>query len=116
MNEAKDNAQVTASNFTQTSGISTAELLQIINTLRQTATQFPQNVQEDITIDIKDVEEEIKKPAAQRNIPRLKKRLAALVTAASMIAGSVAAANEFANDVIDLGSKVGIELQLPSAP
>ncbi|MBE7385243.1 MAG: leucine-rich repeat domain-containing protein [Leptolyngbya sp. SIO1E4] len=116
VNEAKDSAQVTASNFTQTSGTSTADLLKIINNLRQTATQFPQDVQEDIIIDIEDVEEEIKKTAEQRNIPRLKKRLAALVTAASMIAGSVAAANEFADDVIDLGSKVGIELQLPSAP
>ncbi|NER81257.1 MAG: hypothetical protein F6K42_17160 [Leptolyngbya sp. SIO1D8] len=115
VNEAKDNAQVTASNFTQTSGTSTAELLQIINALRQTVTQFPQDVQEDIIIDIEDVEEEIKKPAEQRNMPRLKKRLAALVTAASMIAGSIAAANEFADDVIDLGSKVGIELQLPQS-
>jgi internalin A len=113
---AHDQAQVTASNITQTSGTSTAELLQIIATLRQTAAQFPQSTQEDIIIDIDDVEAEIQRPADQRNIPKLKKRLTAILTAASLIAGTVAGVNEFADHVIDLGSKIGIELQLPAAP
>lgn len=116
VNEAKDNAQVSATHFTQTSGVNTAELLQIIANLRQTVTQFPADVREDLIIDIDDVEEEIKKPADQRNQPRLKNRLMALVTAATLVASGVAAANEFADDVIDLGSKVGIELQLPASP
>lgn len=116
VNEAKDNAQVSASNFAQTTGTSTAELLQIIAHLRQTAAQFPPEVQEDLVIDIDDVEEEIKKPADQRNVPRLKKRLMALATAASFIAGGVAGVNEFADDVVELGNKVGIELQLPPSP
>ena len=115
VNEAKDNAQITASNFTQTSGATTAELLQLITTLRQTVAQLPADAQEDLIIDIDDVEAEIKKPENQRNMARLKKRLTALVTAASLIAGSVAATNKFADNVIDLGSKVGIELQLPAA-
>ncbi len=36
-NEVKDNARQQASNFSQTSGASTAELLELINNLRQTA-------------------------------------------------------------------------------
>ena len=116
VNEAKDNAQVTASNFTQTSGPSTAELLQIMANLRQIATQFPQAVREDITIDLDDVEAEINKPDDQRSQARLKKRLLALLTATTMIAGSVAGAADFANNITDLGDKVGIELPLPSAP
>ncbi|MEM8808649.1 MAG: COR domain-containing protein [Cyanobacteria bacterium P01_G01_bin.38] len=116
VNEAKDNAQVTAANFTQTSGTSTAELLQIVDTLRQLTTQFPPEKQEDFIIDLDDVEEELQKPEDQRKPGKLKKRLTALLTAASLIAGSVASANEFADDVIDLGDKLGIELQLPSAP
>ena len=40
--EVNDDAHVTASNFTQTSSASVAELLQIISNLRQTAAQFPQ--------------------------------------------------------------------------
>ena len=116
VNEASGNAQVTAAGFTQTTGTSTTELLQMIASLRQTAVQLPPAVQEDIVIDIEDVEAEIQKPADQRSIPRLKKRLTALLTAASMIAGGVTAANNFADEVIEFGSKVGIELQLPSAP
>jgi hypothetical protein len=114
VSEARDNAQISASNFSQTSGASTAELLQIIAAMRQTVAQFPTEAQEDFIIDIDDVEEEVQKPENQRNLPKLKKRLMALVTAASMIAGSVAAANNFADEVIELGNKVGIELQLPS--
>ncbi|MDX2211837.1 MAG: COR domain-containing protein [Oculatellaceae cyanobacterium bins.114] len=116
VNEAKDNAQVTASNFTQTSGVSTTDLLQIINTLRQTVAQLPQETQAEIVVDLDDVEDEIKKPETQRNPTRLKKRLTGLLAAASVAATSVAAMNEFTGNVIDLGNKLGIELQLPSAP
>jgi internalin A len=116
VNEVKDNAQVTASNFSQTSGASTAELLQLITTMRQTATQFPKEIQDDIIVDIDDVEEEIKKPENQRNSARLKKRLIALAMIGSTIAAPVAGITDFANNAIDLGSKLGIELQLPFAP
>ncbi|MBD1915775.1 MULTISPECIES: DUF4926 domain-containing protein [Cyanophyceae] len=120
VNTANDNAQITASGLTQTTGTSTAELLQIIAHLRQTAAQFPQAVQDDLIIDIDDVEEEIKKADDQRNWPRLKKRLTSLamttLAIAGSVAGGVAAANEFADEVIELGTKVGIELQLPPAP
>jgi internalin A len=116
VNEAKDNAQVTASNFSQTSGASTIELLQLITTMRQTAAQFPKEIQDDIIVDIDDVEEEIKKPENQRNSTRLRKRLIALATVGTMIATPVAGITDFANNAIDLGNKLGIELQLPPAP
>ena len=116
VNEAKDNAQVTASNFHQTSGVSSAELLQIIAAMRQTVAQFSNDVQEEIIVDIDDVEEEIKKPESQRNLTRLKKRLIALVAFAATIATPVAGITGFTNNAIDLGSKLGIEIQLPSVP
>jgi internalin A len=116
VNEAKDNAQITASNFSQTSGVSTAELLQIITNMRQTVTQFPQEIQDDIIIDIDDVEAEIKKPEDQRNGKRLKKCILSLITAATMIATPIAGITDFTNNALDLGSKLGIELQLPSVP
>ncbi len=112
VNEARDNAQIAATGFTQTSGPSTAELLAIIASLRQTVTQFPPEIQSDLIIDIDDVEEEIKKPADQRNQPRLKKRLMALATAATMLTGGVSATNTLADEVIELGEKLGIELPL----
>jgi hypothetical protein len=109
-NEVKDNARQQASNFTQTSGASVAELLQLINNLRQTTTQFPSDVREDIIIDIDDVETEIQKPEKERSIPKLKKRLLALLTAVSVIAAPIASTTDFANNVLEIGSKLGIEI------
>ena len=109
-NEVKDNARQQASNFTQTSGASVAELLQLINNLRQTTTQFPSDVREDITIDIDDVETEIQKPEKERSLPKLKKRLLALLTAVSVIAAPIASTTDFANNVLEIGSKLGIEI------
>lgn len=112
-NEVKDNARQQASNFTQTSGASVAELLQIISNLRQTAAQFPQEIREDVTIDIDDVEVEIQKPEKERNLPKLKKRLLALLAAISFVAAPIAGITDFANNVLEIGNKLGIELIKP---
>lgn len=109
-NEVKDNARQQASNFTQTSGASVAELLQIISTMRQAAAQFPPDIREDITIDIDDVEAEIQKPEKERSLPKLKKRLLALLTAATVIATPIAGITDFTNNVLEIGGKLGIEL------
>ena len=109
-NEVKDNARQQASNFTQTSGASLAELLQLISTMRQTAAQFPQEIREDITIDIDDVETEIQKTEKERNLPKLKKRLLALLTAVNLVAAPIAGMTDFANNVMEIGSKLGLEL------
>ncbi|MFZ4728125.1 MAG: DUF4926 domain-containing protein [Pseudanabaena sp.] len=111
-NEVKDNARQQASNFTQTSGASVAELLQIISNLRQTAAQFPQEIREDVTIDIDDVEIEIQKPEPERNLPKLKKRLLALLAAVSFVATPIAGMTDFANNVMEIGNKLGIGLVL----
>jgi hypothetical protein len=111
-NEVKDNARQQASNFTQTSGTSVAELLQIISNLRQTAAQFPQEIREDVTIDIDDVEIEIQKPEPERNLPKLKKRLLALLAAVTFTAAPIAGMTDFVNNVMDIGNKLGIGLVL----
>ena len=111
-NEVKDNARQQASNFTQTSGASVAELLQIISNLRQTAAQFPQEIREDVTIDIDDVEIEIQKPEPERNLPKLKKRLLAMLAAVTFVATPIAGMTDFANNVMDIGNKLGIGLVL----
>lgn len=111
---ANDHAQV--SHFTQNNNANVVELLQLISAMRQTAAQFPQDIQDDFIIDLDDVESEIKKPEADRNLPKIKKRLLAILTAVSLISGSVAGMTDFANNAIDVGSKLGIELRLPPAP
>ncbi|MEH1907399.1 MAG: DUF4926 domain-containing protein [Nostoc sp.] len=110
---AQNQAQATVSNLNQTSGASVAELMQLIGNLRQTAAQFPRETHDDIIIDIDDVEVEIQKPEKERNLPKLQKRLVALLTAATVVAAPIASMTGFTKDVMEIGSKLGIELKLP---
>ncbi|MEH1888749.1 MAG: leucine-rich repeat domain-containing protein, partial [Nostoc sp.] len=112
-NQVKDNASQQASNFNQTSGANISEILQLIGNLRQTAAQFPPDIRDDITIDIDDVEVEIQKPEKERNLPKLKKRLVALLTAATLVAAPIAGMTDFANNIMEIGNKLNIVLPLP---
>ncbi len=111
-----DGNTVSNNQFTQINNANTAELLQLIANLRAAVAQFPAEMQEDIIIDIDDVEAEIKKPEDQRSPGRLKKRLLALGMAATTIATPIAGMTDFANNLVDLGEKVGIEIQIPQIP
>ncbi len=82
--------------------------------MRQTAAQFPPDVRDEIIIDIEDVEAEIQKPESDRNKTRLKKRLAAILAAATATGVAIAGMTDFANNAIDLSNKLGIEVSLPS--
>ncbi|OYD92871.1 Ras family protein [Nostoc sp. 'Peltigera membranacea cyanobiont' 210A] len=113
-NEVKDNASQQASNFNQTSGANISEILQLIGNLRQTAAQFPPETRDDMIIDIDDVEVEIQKPEKERNLPKLRKRLVALLTAATVVAAPIASMTDFTNNVMEIGNKLNIELKLPS--
>jgi Domain of unknown function (DUF4926) len=108
-----DNANVTNNQFIQTNNANTAELLQLIASLRQTAAQFPEDVREEIIIDLEDVEAEIQKPETDRNKTKLKKRLAAILAAATATGIAIANITDFTNNVTDLAEKAGIELALP---
>jgi len=89
------------------------QILQLVANLRQIASTFPQDIQDNLTIDIDDVEEELKKPQDKRNPNKLKKRLLALARAFSAVAAPTAAMTDFMNNATDLAEKAGIELQLP---
>ncbi|MEG3995253.1 leucine-rich repeat domain-containing protein [Microcoleus sp. SVA1B1] len=110
-----DNAQVSNNQFNQTNNANTAEILQLISSMRETATQFPEDIRDGIIIDIEDVEAEIKKPENQWNKARLKKSLTAMIAAGTAIGVGVAGVTDFAGKAIDVGQKLGIELKLPSA-
>lgn len=111
---AQNQAQATVNNLNQTSGASIAELMQIISTMRQTAAQFPPEIRDDMIIDIDDVEVEIQKPEKERNSHKLKKRLVALIAAGTLVAAPIAGMTDFTNNVLEIGSKLNIELKLPS--
>jgi internalin A len=103
-----DNAQVSHNTFTQTNNATTEELLQLIATLRQTSATFPPETQAEIIPDLEDLEAEIIKP--DRNPTKIRKRLVAIITAAGLIAGSVANVTDFSNAAIDLGQKFDIDI------
>ena len=99
---------------TQINNANTAELLQLIANLRQTAAQFPNELQAGVMVDLEEVETEIQKPENQRNLPKLQMRLIALFTAASLMGGAIANITDFTNNITDLATKAGIELKLPA--
>jgi internalin A len=109
---ATDNAQTTVSNntFSQVNNTSTEDLLKLITNLRQSAASFPTDTREEIETDLEDLEAEITKPPADRNLTRIKKRLIAIFTAATLLAGGVSGATDFANTAIDLGQKFDIDI------
>jgi len=92
----------------------TAELLQLISSMRETAAQFPEDIRDGIILDIEAVEAEVNKPEKEWNKGSLKKSLTALVALAGILGTGVGGAIDIANNAIDLGEKVGIELKLPS--
>ena len=110
-----DTAEVKNNQFNQINNADTAEIIRLISSMRETAMQFPEDVRGDIIIDIKDVETEINKPKDQWDRPRLKKCLKGIVGAVAAIGVGMAGAVDLANKTIDLGDKVGIEIQVPWA-
>ena len=112
---SSNSAEVGGNQSVQNNNANTAEILKLISSMRETATQFPEDIRDGIIIDIEDVETEIKKPESQWSKARLKKSLTAMIAAGTAIAIPIAGMTDFASSAIDLGQKVGIEIQLPSA-
>ncbi len=110
---SSNSAEVGGNQSLQNNNTNTAELLQLISSMRETAHEFPEDVRDEIIIDIEDIETEIQKPENQWNKTRLKQRLKAIVAAVTAIAIPIAGMTYFANTAIELGQKVGIELKLP---
>ena len=110
---SSNSAEVGGNQSIQNNSTNTAELLQLISSMRETAEQFPEDIRDEIIIDIEDIETEIQKPENQWNKTRLKKSLKAIVAAVTAVAIPIAGITYFANTAIDLGQKVGVELKLP---
>ncbi|MEG4963037.1 MULTISPECIES: leucine-rich repeat domain-containing protein [unclassified Microcoleus] len=111
---SSNSAEVGGNQSLQNNNANTAEILKLISSMRETADQFPEDIRDEIIIDIEDVEAEIKKPESQWNKTKLKKRLTALVAAGTAIAIPIAGMTDFADKAIDVSNKLGIELKLPS--
>ncbi|MEG4574974.1 hypothetical protein QUA56_20125 [Microcoleus sp. N3A4] len=53
------NAEVSNNQFLQNNNANTADILKLIASLRETCAQFPEDIRDEIIIDIEDVEAEV---------------------------------------------------------
>lgn len=115
-NELNDNAQQTASNFTQSNNPQASELLQIITELRQIIASLPTDIQQEIAPNLEYVSAEVQKPEEKREFHRLRQTLtkvgSSIIQGATLInnAGNIAKALPL---LTTLAQSLGIHLQLP---
>ena len=99
----------TNNNFSNEINHNSDEILQLIGILRSQAISFPQEYQEAIKDHLIDLESDISRPE-KRGPNRIKASLLALFTIAGVIGGKVVEGTDFANNVLELSKKFGIEL------
>jgi hypothetical protein len=109
-NEVKDNATQQATNFTQNSGINTADLVEIINAMHQNLAAFPAEAQEELQGELQDLEDELNQTEGQRKPDKIFRRIKAIaktaVAAFLTIAVPLAGMTDFLNNITDLTAKV----------
>jgi Leucine-rich repeat (LRR) protein len=113
--EVTDSAQLKASDLIQNNNANTAELLQLISSMRETAAQFPEDDREEVLMEIGNVEEQLNKPQEKRNRKLIAKKLGAILAIAASIGSPIANMTDFTNNVTDLAQKAGVEITIPSA-
>ncbi|MEG3987743.1 COR domain-containing protein, partial [Microcoleus sp. S28C3] len=108
----QDNAQASGNQFNQTNNANTAELLQLISSIRETAAQFPEDEREEVLMEIGNVEEQLNKPEEKRNLKLIAKKLGVILAIAGTIASPIANMTDFTNNVTDLAQKAGVEIPI----
>jgi len=101
----------TVSNFSQNIGQNIDEVTKLISSLRDMAKEFPETQREEALVHLDDLQEDISTPEKQKP-ERMKIRLGRLLVISGTIAGIVAGAAEFSNNVLELSEKLGIPIEL----
>lgn len=101
----------TISHFSQTIGQNMTEITSLINSLREVAQRFPEALREDALVHLEDLEEDLSKPE-KRKPQKIKTPFMALLVIAGTVAGIVASATDFSNNVLELANKFEISLEL----
>jgi len=99
------------SSFSQNIGQNVDEITRLINSLRDMAQEFPEAKREEALVHLDDLQEDINTPD-KRKPQRIKTRLVALLTFATMSAGVLAGAADFSNNVLELSEKLGVSIEL----
>src|SRR5919199_4082990 len=102
---SSNSAEVGGNQSLQNNNTNTAELLQLISSMRETAEQFPEDIRDEIIIDIEDIETEIQKPENQWNKTRLKQRLKGIVATVTAVAISNAGTGYFCYTASELAPR-----------
>jgi hypothetical protein len=101
----------TVSNFSQNIDQNNDEITRLISSLRNIAQQFPEAQRQEVLVTLDDLQEDISNPEKQKP-ERIKIRLGRLMAIAGMIAGLVAGAADFSNNVLELSEKLGVQIEL----
>ncbi|MEH1861754.1 MAG: hypothetical protein V7L21_28020 [Nostoc sp.] len=101
----------TVSDFSQNIGQNIDEISRLITSLREMAKQFPATQREEALVYLDDLQEDISTPEKQKP-ERIKIRLGRLLVIAGTIAGIVAGAADFSNNVLELSQKLNVPIEL----
>lgn len=106
-NQVQDNACQVASNFSQNIGRNIDEIVSLIGSLREMAQKFPEVQREEAMVHLDDLQEDITTPEKQK-FQRIKTRIVALLAIAGMVAGAA----DFSNNVLELSEKLGVSIDI----
>lgn len=106
-NQVRDNANQTASQFSQTIGQNVDDIAKLIATLREQAQQFSTDQRNDLQMGIDDLERDLTTPGTVEP-NRIKRRLIALFSALNVAATPITIGTDFVNNVLDLADKFGM--------
>jgi hypothetical protein len=104
----------TYNDFSQKINNNVDEIRQLIDALRSQARSFPQIHREEVEDHLIDLENDLRQPE-KRGPNRIKASLLALLAIAGVFGSAVATGTDFANNVLELGKKFGVELVQPQA-
>jgi DeoR family transcriptional regulator, catabolite repression regulator len=100
----------TVSDFSQNIGQNVDEISKLTDYLRITAQSFPEAQREEALVTLDDLQEDLNHPDKQKP-ERIKIRLVRLLVIAGTIAGIVAGAADFSNNLLELAEKLGIPIE-----
>ena len=100
----------TISHFSQNIGQNANEIIRILESLRSMTQNFPEAEREQALIHLDDLQSDIAQPE-KRTPTRIKTRVIALWAIACTVAGVVAGATDFSNNVLELAEKLGVPIE-----
>jgi hypothetical protein len=101
----------TLNDFSQNISQNIDEITSLIQSLRNTAQEFPTEEREQALVHLEDLEEDIHQPE-KRKPNRVKTRLTALLAIAIGVGGAVATATDFTNNILELSEKLGVPIEM----